>query len=243
MTAYLSCVYADRVEMLVDSAMIDPDDATLKTIAPKAIGAATMPLVLAGRGETQYLALFGTEFVRVTQTAASVDEALARMGAYLAAQAGAGHAFAVPFDLLLAGWSETRGAFHFHACEPKAASVFGCEPWQLRDVPSFWSGGPFTSEEFDDAGFYIENFIDGIAFQGMKLMDAFRKKPVFRDGSETPVFGIGGQLMMVTITPAGASIRSLGYWDDAIGETIDPAAPFYPRHRARGLAALGIVPA
>ncbi|MBO6725546.1 MAG: hypothetical protein JJ911_07800 [Rhizobiaceae bacterium] len=212
----------------------------MEGIAAKAVKANNVPLLMTARGENRFFATFALELLRTAAATGSVDQALEAFGTYLSEQADVAHQFGIPFDILIAGWSESRGPFHVHTCEPRAAQALGCEPWILREIPEFWSGGNFDDEEFYEAGFFVDMFDDRLDYYGAKLMDAFRKKPFFRDGSNVPLHGIGGQLVKSVVKADGVDQRVIGTWPDYLGEKIDPAAQLSMRMTESGFSLFGL---
>jgi hypothetical protein len=59
------------------------------------------------------------------------------------------------------------------------------------------------------------------------------------EGTLGRYFSIGGQLQLCTVTSEAATIRTVGYWPDLIGESIDPKAGFTPAKPKRAPAVDG----
>lgn len=226
MSAYISSIYSDRVEILSDAAIFDPADYTLVGICKKCIQIGSLPLAMTSRGNMSALGQITVSLILETE-GMNVDSALAHFAAKLQIDKDAGKMLPDQ-DFLIAGWSETMGPFHKHVVGP-GAQMAGLEPYVLLDAPSFMSGGTFDDDDFYENGFYVDQFDNTLSYYGMKLMDAFRRKPVYTpDHPERPICGIGGQIHMTTIRQSGVEFKPLGYWPDMIGSQIVPNACLYP---------------
>jgi hypothetical protein len=225
MSAYLSAVFPDSIEVLSDAAMLTPDF-KLGAITRKIMVIGELPLVMTGRGDVIAL---GAYAIRLRELAAcgSVDGTLAAFREFLKSEKEGGRKFHVAQDFLVAGWSESAGPFHY-LIVGAAGMPGGFAPFELIEVPRVWVGGTFDDEEFYKAGFYGDSFDGGLRHYGVKLFEAFRKKPVFQLGSDVPICGIGGHVHISTITASGVRIETLGTWPDLIGENIDPIGVLWP---------------
>jgi hypothetical protein len=78
---------------------------------------------------------------------------------------------------------------------------------------------------------------DGLESRGLQYMELFRRTPGRLpgepDGTPGRYFSIGGQLQLCTVTAEAATVRTLGYWPDLLGEPIDPNAAYMPVNRLK----------
>lgn len=218
MSAYVSAVYADRIEVMADAAIVDDTTGKLIGIGSKIHVAPGLPLVITGRGNNLVMLELLGAFHEAAK-AGTVDGALERFGAFLAGLEG--RVFTYEQDVLLAGWSETAGPIHRHAVIH--GKPFGGPLLTLNAVESPFLAGTLDDEGLYEAGFFADDFDAGLGLAARKLFEAWRKKPIDRPGG--PLFGIGGQVNKLTITKDGTRMETVGHWLDAIGEPIKVGRP------------------
>lgn len=218
MSAFISAVYADRIELMADAAIVDDTTGALIGIGSKIHVTPGLPLAITGRGNNMVtLELLGA-FHEAAKTG-TVDGAIERFGVFLAGLAG--REFTHEQDVLLAGWSETAGPIHRHAVIH--GKPFGGPLLRLNEVQSPFLAGTLDDEGLYQAGFFADDFDAGLGLQARKLFEAWRKKPIDRPGD--PLYGIGGQVHKLTLTKDGTRMETVGHWMDAMCEPIRPGRP------------------
>jgi hypothetical protein len=225
MSAYISRVSADKVEVLSDAAVVESGNFTLTCIAAKCIRIPDFSLALTGRGDVNLMVEYGGKLSEFAHKHGTVDEALVEFAYLLSDEDERGRKYHFTQDFLIAGWSESEGAFHRLAIVGDEVPS-GFDAFELKEISAFWAGGTFSETEFAEAGFNIEMFDTDFDRSGVDLMQAWRRKPVFAPGNLTPICGIGGQINKTTITKVGVKFETLGLWPDAIGARLDPNAEF-----------------
>ncbi len=215
MTAILSHTFADRAEVLVDSALWNKQTGAVIGFSPKAIPIGDKPLVITGRGGTTALGALAYNCAQIAATCSTVDETVLRFGDWLEAQDRS--MFEPGADVLVAGWSESRGAFHSHA-------YLDLDRVLMPITSDFHAGVPLDQTDFNRGGFSFKALEKDFRGEGLRMIKAARAKPVHVGGQSWTV--VGGSVLLFTITAAGVKHETLGAWFDMCGLPIDPTAPW-----------------
>lgn len=220
MSAFLAVAYPDRIELLTDGAVYEPDG-TLTEIRRKVWTGDASPIAVTGRGHMLAVEMMAGALIELVGIF-GFDEAL-RL-ADEAARRRRTDDFPDHFEVLVAGISETAGPrLHYLTTNGYA----GAEPFTMHDVgPDLLGGADLTGEERAAIGFTPDAVAIGLSQVGIPLFEAMRAKtgrnPVRPDLPEH--HGIGGQLDWTVITAEGAATLTIHTWPDVIGEKIQPAA-------------------
>lgn len=123
-------------------------------------------------------------------------------------------------EVVLAGWSESRGGFHlkfrsdyenaFRIEQPDALQYSGPMDTDPREFLLIPEPGTFTPAGWLRRG-------------GLDFMEACRGQlGKFHYGGGEPFYAIGGQCDLTSITADGVTVETLRIWPDVVGEKIDP---------------------
>lgn len=225
MSAVLSVIRTDRIEILTDCAAISEEGGRVVAHAEKIIQLPGLPGAIAALGTVGAVHQFIRDFV-VPRLASTLDETLKNLS-----EGGGAENPTLDAVVLLAGWSETRGPGHYVLGGGDAAKAFGVDPYRPHPLGPLVSLGPEKVDAAEALGADFDPFRDGIEERGPRLFQAWRRAPVThpRQGAEPLVAsGVGAQLQFTTISPTGVVSRAIGYWPDWIGRPIDPARKFVP---------------
>ncbi|MEQ1950564.1 hypothetical protein [Mesorhizobium sp. CN2-181] len=173
--------------------------------------AGQLPLILTSRGDMGVLAHFG-QGLMAASAAGSVDGALDQFNAFLRSEMAANRNWPKEQDLFIAGFSETRGAFHWHA------EIDAGAKWRT-DLPDFVAGIPLDDSEVAATGIDIDAEAAFVP-STLRLFEACRSKPVFHGGP-----ALGGQVVLTTITADGFKAEVIAYWLDLLGKVPSPSEP------------------
>lgn len=222
MSAYLSHVYADRVEILTDGAIYN-ENGVILDFAEKVYRFQNAPAALTVRGACEPMIVIGQALDMVAMlSGGSFDVVLGflpRMLEKLKSE-GAG----ADFEMLVAGISETEGPLHVYFTTASYAE--GIESCRLYRMADFVGGGIIVpAEEQDAAGITQAGLRDRFAEVGADYMELMRRhkgpNPVRPD--LPAIYGIGGHVDHSVIRADGVTTTRLRTWPDVVGEKIDPA--------------------
>jgi hypothetical protein len=223
MSAFLSVVFPDRIEILTDGAVYD-DEGVLVDTREKVYRCANVPAAIVGRGPVAAIDLVGPvldtlfAFFGFDAGAAQFDNTMRK-------HADRFTAADKHFELLIAGRSEDRGWVNLYW---STANMYGqFEACRLYRVTDEFGGGPAPSEaDVAAVGLSLADLADGMEARGADLLEAMRRKkgpnPSKPDLPE--LYGIGGHVDLTTIRADGVETKRLRTWPDVVGQKIDPFA-------------------
>jgi hypothetical protein len=209
MSVYIAKCYPDRLEIVSDSAAWDPATLAVTFFSPKIIPIAGKPLVVTGRGNIATMAHLATKLAEFVANGGPVHDAILNFGGWLydptlVAEPGA--------DLLVCGWED--GPFIYrseldgdHAIDRVSSDI-------LAGLPTPAGGFPFAA--FDESA----------ADAGVRVLRACQSPTKLPDGRN--VVPCGGTVLLTTIRPDGISSTTLGGWPDLIGLPLSASAPWLP---------------
>ena len=217
MSAFYSFIHSDRVSLLSDTGIFDPDGIMVATTT-KVTRPHGLPVALIGRGAFVHVRSLHLQLGSFENKPQRVDDWLAGVRSYLRWRAETG--WSAEAEMLIACWSESLGPCHFFF------SLHGRYPehpaFELIRMPAQFGAGP--SIDLNDlppdarsaAG--DDDFPDRF---GATVLEAMRR-PASIPGQSKEYVGVGGSAELTTITAAGTSTRTLKAWPDMIGEKVRP---------------------
>lgn len=227
MTAILSAVYPNSVQLLTDGANYTEYGVVAQALC-KVHTSPRIPFAVTGRGAAAAIDLIANDIVRAGECG-SVDETLEYAAGALDATTGSSFGFG-NFDIVLAGWSETRGPFHaLYATHERYARDMGVPPHRLfiPNMDNFVLGPQVSALEMVEAGINLNDMVlageDAWRRFGADMMEVLRQKPgVHWDAGDVEMFGVGCHVDLTVITKDGVETTRLREWDDPVGQPIDP---------------------
>ena len=222
MSAFVSIVHKDSIELLTDAAIYTPDG-TLTGIRSKVFTSMHLPMAITGRGTTLALEAMARGILQIGAALGSFDALVANLEELLFDQWRDAKAGLPEHDIemLIAGFSEESGPqqwfFVTHDRQP------GIEPFRLVEAPRNCVAGPPVSAADVPAlsGTIGPGFL---AKHGADLLEVMRRKRVSDLVFGTDCYAIGGRAELTTITKAGATTRTMRTWPDKVGSPINPFA-------------------
>lgn len=221
MSAFLSHLYADRIEILTDGAIYN-EDGIILDFREKLYRFQNAPAALTVRGAGEPMAFIGQALDMVAMlSGGSFDAVLAFLPRMLdrLKTDGAG----ADFEMLIAGISEAEGPMHvYFTTASYVAEIEACKLYRMAD---FCGGGIVVpANEQDAAGITQAALRDTFAETGTAYMELMRRhkgpNPVRPDLPE--FHGIGGHVDHTVIRADGVTTTRLRTWPDVIGERINP---------------------
>jgi hypothetical protein len=214
-SAVISAVYHDRIEVMADTAVISNETGDVQALYPKAHVVPGRPIVVAGLSNDARA--FAHLVVDLMQVLASSSDVLVDLTSQLADKSFQ-QRHTTPNAVLVAGHFGGDG-FRQHAFA--TVSGFGMEPFVLSDHQEVFTTGACNQEELAAAGADIDKLVAGLEPHGMRFMTAYRNKR-----APNGCYGVGGQVQLATLRPTGVDVRTIGYWPDLIGKPITPGRQF-----------------
>lgn len=236
MSGFLSVKHRDCIQILTDGAAYD-DKHRLAKVSRKVFHARNMPIAVTSRGQAGIGDWLSQRICDLADKQGSVDvvlDALPRIVQILKAAAGdflTGEENAI--EVLVAGWSETKGPRH---CVFRTRSVDSWHvTWEVIEMPEREISGGIavsTSEllpwmaQFGLTPATAMEKLDGdpanmFRRYGAEMAECWRRHMV---PGLSNVFLIGGQVDLTEIRPEGVTVTTLRTWPDKIGEKINPFA-------------------
>lgn len=232
MSAYLSCISSNVVNLLTDGAVYDiARGYVLVDIKCKVRTARSAPFVVTSRGASaladkvdNYLCSKADEW--------GVDELLRLLPEVLPEfKANPALEGRDDIEVLIAAWSDSRGPCHFHF-HNSCNGIVMRRPLQLWEPPKVWVGGPIVNvAELSAAGVRSkrpgEDDAEYLRDVGADLFETMRRTPSVARGNGDKVrntYLVGGHVDLTTVTRDGVSVMRLRTWNDRIGEPINPFA-------------------
>ncbi len=224
MSAMISFAQGDLAFVLTDRAGYD-SEGVVRQIGRKITVADPLPFAVATRGDKAMGSVFSSHIV-VGVRRFGIDLFLDEFGGWLESlgnnpdirTATAGQK---TVEVLIAGWSAARGAFHF------TVRTDGDDAFKLVTPGNMFFGVPLDVEP-TVADFEMplpgEDLMKWAIRTGADTMEFFRRQKgiLAYDHSAPGFYGVGGGVDLTIITPAGAHTETLRIWPDVVGETIDP---------------------
>lgn len=221
MSAFMTVNYGDRIEMLTDGAVYEPDG-TLIDIREKVYRLSSVPAAVTFRGAIGPLEAVGL-YLDTVAAIVGFDGAMEHLPAFIDKM----RLENIPaFEIIIAGISEQDGPVVAYFNTFPAYPEF--EPFKLYrvDLPDFGGGSPITPKDLIAAGLTPGDFKDGLAERGADFMEIMRRQkgtnPTAPDLPE--IHGIGGHVDHTVIRPDGVTTTRLRTWPDVVGEKINPFA-------------------
>lgn len=223
----ISFAQGDLAFVLTDRATYDTDG-VVRQIDRKIAVADSLPLAVATRGDMAMGAIFSSHILDGVRRF-GIDLFLDEFGGWLESLGSnpdirASTAGQKTVEVLLAGWSPARGAFHL------TVRTDGDDAFKLVTPGNMFFGVPLDVEP-TAADFEMplpgEPLMKWAIRTGADLMEFFRRQKgvLAYDHSAPGFYGVGGGVDLTIITPVGAHTETLRVWpDDVVGEKIRPAA-------------------
>lgn len=218
MSAFLAVNYGDRIELLTDGAIYEPDG-TLTAVQRKVWTSNRLPIAITGRGASKSIELVAFAFLlgvgneTVDETLEGIGDRLLKMAARAAVQETT-----PAFEIVIAAISETRGPLLLY-CGTGDIYGAGYVPFSLVDAGKTIGGGP----NIDAAGIDASK---GLRDCGVDIFERMRRIPGPNPAQpDLPaIYGIGGHVDHTVVAAAGVTVDRLHEWPDVIGQKIEPFA-------------------
>src|SRR5690606_12073189 len=184
-----------------------------------------VPIAITGRGSTPAITVIAEAITMMTalMPVKSADVLLSGLEEFFAGLGERGFPAGQMGEYLIAAWSETRGPIQYYVTSVTARGYNdGVKPFQMTVAPPTLIAGALDEGTFladmAAAGMTTEMLSESEALKrhGADIMELMRRRPgpnpVAPD--DPPLFGIGGQCDLTTITPEGVTIETLRQWPD-----------------------------
>lgn len=227
MTLAISLLHEDRIELLSDGAIYEPDG-TITEIREKVKVSNRIPMAIQAVGHAPAGDILGTFFIGLTDHY-SFDETINLIATMLEKQKGREIPEGKNFGFFISGISESLGPCHYFTWSLPVESYeqFDLIRWSGRELGN--SSG-ITEEEIAAIGITEEVYESG-AFDfrtyGLPIAEAMRRTKAtnFMEPDKPARYIVGGFLQLTTITASGTFTELLQIWpDDEVGKPIDPFA-------------------
>jgi hypothetical protein len=227
MSAIVIVCKSDRVELLSDAALFDPESGTVGAIHSKMTLLPEINCVMSGRGPLPVLWI--TAYV-AGLTSVSFDDLIANFGE-IAANAATYNNGTFPAEawkraeISLVGWSKDRGrpeaymtrGYGTLADDLSAVNLSPC------DVGIFADGSVDVAEAFVAAFRQAPDAFDAET-DGVAIMELMRREALSSSDPVRVGRCIGGYVEHATISQEGVTKRTIHEWPDEIGKPIRPSA-------------------
>lgn len=217
MSAFYALAYADRVELLTDGAIYQPDG-TLTDIRSKVWASHHVPMAVTGRGPSVVVETMARLVVTLA-AGGTFDGAMDRLAEVVAGRRD--QECPQHFEMAIVGMSGAHGPCVYYFASKDAYGAF--EPWTLYRIPDgeLGAGAELSGEDMANIG----DASDGLLGAAVPLFEAMRKQkgPNPTDPAAPHVHGIGGHLDWTVVDASGVATVRLHDWPDVVGEKIRPA--------------------
>jgi hypothetical protein len=231
-SALVAVAFEDRIELLADTAMTAMQPPfLLDAIGSKLAAHTTLSLAMFASGHIQLCAALGIEINRTAGFCETGDDLLDQLPDMLDRMRRRGTPTGQHGTIYMA-LHGPAGGFQLRSFD--TSDVLGREPFKLSSNLEYTMFGPVTEEGFRAHGLNPDMLplSDGLQSRGLPFMELFRRTPGRLpdepEGTPGRYFSIGAQLQLCTVTAERATIRTLGYWPDLLGEPIDPTTGYMP---------------
>lgn len=214
MSAYFAQKLEDRVVILSDAAHYDRE-LIIRRIHSKIYDLGAFNAVSVSRGDMNVGVAMTNALRTIFASARTFD--LAIHGARAGFAMIDGSREQKPFEIIIAGWSETKGPSLYAFTNRK---VEGIEPFVLHEIETAVSNG-YVPDDDDMAGLAARGGIDVFAVDWFNLMRQAKTTPITADGTEGYI--VGGFIERADITAAGLSKEIVHRWPDVVGRKIEIA--------------------
>jgi hypothetical protein len=236
MSAFYSLISDDRISLLTDGAVYEPDG-TLTAIRSKVWTCSEPAFAMTGRGNINLCEAVARSIRLGSREIASsfdevlqiIDQTVKKLGEKLPEIPPHGHV-----EMLAVGWTKA-GPMQAYFTTRREGNY---QPFRLYQMAEGVGAGPeFTMEDVQAAGITEQMIADAgcelLDRYGAQLFDIMRnKKGPNPTRPELPeIYGIGGFVELTTVKPDGVTTRTLREWPDVIGEKINPFAVPQPMSR------------
>ena len=223
MSLVLSVVYGDSVQMLTDGAAIDPAG-NLLSVTRKVSASSSPLLAISGRGDSHLITMI-REASMVACEGRSFDETLDIIETMLREIADTVASKGIGFEVIIAGFSETRGASHYamashgdiewlppyHMTHVEHPAInFGCE-WNEQILAE----EGVTGEMLAAAGDVALSLFGPQIGEMMRRTSGMPMPSILHNRPDQCI--VGGHLDLTTVTRSSAVIERIHEWPDEIG--------------------------
>lgn len=215
MSAVISAVYHDRIEVMADTAVISAESGDVQALYPKAHHVPGRPIVIAGLSDDARA--FATLVVELMPVVAMASDVLRDLASLLADKSFQ-QRHRAPNMVLVAGHFGGDG-FRQHAFA--TIGGYGMEPFVLSEHQDVFMTGLCDQDELLAAGADAEKLAAGLEPHAVRFMSAYRNKR-----APNGLHGVGGQVQLATLRTTGVDVRTIGYWPDLLGVPITPGRQF-----------------
>lgn len=220
MSAFVSMVYPDRVEMLTDGATCLPSG-TLIHRTDKVRASHRVPMAITGRGRHEDVARFADAILDLTKTL-TVDETLEAVAAAL--DAGVFQETDQPYEIVLACISESCGprqlVFTSMARPDAEPSVEAFKLHDLTELRMIAGGVPIIPE--DVPGVTATDIGTGLRAVGVPLFEAMRRRGKGDAWGGGEAYWIGGHIDWTVVDADGVRTERIHEWPDQLFQMIQP---------------------
>jgi hypothetical protein len=208
-------------------------------IGPNAFALPHLPAALAIRGSSHLMPFL---VHRLSRECRSFDEMLPKIapaalevhGSFPMAFGTLGYGAIEPdFDLVIVGWSKTRGApasYLLCSADRPVAAGLAAQAWQLTELPDVLIAPPIAEKQISAVGWKVpyssESFrpeIDGVSL--LKAQRLSRRELDRSSGMRGHVYVVGGFIQLTSVSSHGVSSDVLHWWPDQVGRRIEPTQP------------------
>lgn len=238
MSAFVSKVYPDCIQILTDGAIYD-DQGVIRLLAPKAWLSKKLPVAITNRSMHWEFASHASQtLIRVADQCDTVNdfvEAARLIFRRMKDELGKHPEVNSTTEFLIACHSESLGFCNMYA---RTAKVSGSalpldgnyEPFTLvraaDDILAAPHGTIQGRPELAAIGREIMASSAGMVRRGADLFELFRQEKAAVDVMPElgRLYAVGGRVDLITVTAKRAEMRTLRTWPDKIGEAINPFA-------------------
>jgi hypothetical protein len=223
------------VHILSDGAFCDATGIVCE-IGPNAFALPHLPAALAIRGSSHFMPFLVHRLSRECRSFEDmlpkiVQAALEVHVSFPMAFGTLGYGAMEPdFDIVVVGWSKSRGApASYLVCSHDRPITGGlaAKAWQLVELPDVLIAPPIAEKQIAAVGWNIphspESFrpdVDGVAL--LKAQRLSRRELDRSSGMRGQVYVVGGFIQLTSVSSHGVSSDVLHWWPDQVGRRIEP---------------------
>lgn len=235
MSAFVSKVYPDCIQILTDAAIYD-HHGVIRAVAPKIWLSKRLPVAIANRSvHWEFASAVSEAFIRAADSSPTVDSFLglaSEICARVKMEVQKHPEVNAETEFLIACRSEALGLSNMYMRTNRATGnglPADYEPFTLVQAAADIFGAPHDTipgrPELAAIGEEIMASSAGMARRGADLFELFRRERVVVPSMPEAgqYYAVGGRVDLTTVTTSGAGTKILRIWPDKIGEKIDPS--------------------
>jgi hypothetical protein len=206
-------------------------------IGPNAFALPHLPAALAIRGSTHLMPFL---VHRLSRECRSLEDLLAKIvraarEVHLSFPMAFGTfeygAVEPDFDLVIAGWSKSRGVAASYLVSSRdrvVAPAVTADAWQVLELPEVLIAPPVGENYVTSSGWKVPDSAEAFRpdTDGLPLLQAQRLSRLELDsrrfGKPDYAHVVGGFIQVTSVTPQGVNSEILHWWPDKVGRRIEP---------------------